>query len=252
MLKSLLSDKRILSGIVCFLVFIAGGQAYLQAVKREARRDLHRTQQFIEQWHTQQTERTQIPPAPRREQYPTVGTYPVEPHQPQVPSVSTTPATPQPNVPREADLPALTSSTGQPLREGVSPDTRAPEEHLPRDAKIQKRNAASAALTRSSERLVTQALKLVDGIPRTNDPKQSARLAEQVAVRANMSLSAKEKERLRAALDAEFQELLAGEATKLDTAQSLKAEAIRLLETQRVLLDEIDALQREREALEHR
>ena len=86
MFKQLLSDNRIFAGLVCLLVFIAAGLFYLNRVKSQARRDVQRTQEIVEQLQTPTTERQT---ATGRHYHPD-GTYHAEPHEAHTPSVSTT------------------------------------------------------------------------------------------------------------------------------------------------------------------
>ena len=64
MLKQLLLDNRIFIAAVCLLVFIAGGLLYLQTVKRDAQRDVKRTQKRVEQRDIPKTEGQTTPPKP--------------------------------------------------------------------------------------------------------------------------------------------------------------------------------------------
>ena len=64
MLKQLLSDNRIFYGLVCLLVFIAGGLLYLNSVERQAGRDIQRTQKIVEPRSTPQTEAQPARPKP--------------------------------------------------------------------------------------------------------------------------------------------------------------------------------------------
>ena len=60
MFKRLFSDNRIFIAAVCLLVFIAAGLLYLQTVKRDAQREVQRTQEIVTQ---RQTPTTQAQPA---------------------------------------------------------------------------------------------------------------------------------------------------------------------------------------------
>lgn len=64
MFKQLFSDNRIFYGLVCLLVFIAGGLLYLQTVKQEAKRDVQRTQGVATQQLPPKTEAQPAPPKP--------------------------------------------------------------------------------------------------------------------------------------------------------------------------------------------
>ena len=66
MFKQLLSDTRIFYGLVCLLVFIAGGLLYLQTVKQEGRRAVQRTQEIATQQLPPKTEAqsTSLKPPP--------------------------------------------------------------------------------------------------------------------------------------------------------------------------------------------
>ena len=59
MFKRLLSNNRLFAGIVCFLVFIAAGLLYLNHVKSQARRDIQRTQEIVEEWNARRNPQTQ-------------------------------------------------------------------------------------------------------------------------------------------------------------------------------------------------
>lgn len=56
MFKQLFSNNRIFGAIVCVIVFVAGGLLYLNAVKRQAARDVQRTQETVKQLQTPKTE----------------------------------------------------------------------------------------------------------------------------------------------------------------------------------------------------
>ena len=84
MWKQLLSDNRLFTAAVCLLVFIAGGLLYLQTVKQEAKRDVQRTQEIVEQ---RQTPQPQTQPAETGGgHYHADGTYHAEPHQTPAPT----------------------------------------------------------------------------------------------------------------------------------------------------------------------
>ena len=91
MFKQLLSNNRIFGAILCVVVFVAGGLLYLNAVKRQAARDIQRTQETVKQLQTPKTPKTEVQP-----QNPIVseteqghihadGTFHAEPHAPKEP-----------------------------------------------------------------------------------------------------------------------------------------------------------------------
>ncbi len=242
MLKQLLDDNRIFSALVCVLVFIAGGLLYLQTVKQEGRRAVQRTQEIVEQRQTSQTGEVAPQSAPGGHYHPD-GTYHVGPHEAETPSV-TTPTPPQTGA-TQTDITAR-AWTGQPLRETSSADLLSPEESKARDAKIQKLTAEYEALKRVSQPMTTQAMKLNDENLLTIMPKQDAILAELSAVRADESLSAEEKERLTAALDKQYDELMAVKKANREKSRALNQEAIRLLEKQGTILEELNILRGKR------
>ena len=100
MFKRLLSDNRLFYGLVCLLVFIAGGVIYLQVVKSHARRDVQRTQKSVKQRYTPQTGEAE-PQSAEGGHYHSDGTYHVGSHESETPS-ATPPTTPQPTQSREA------------------------------------------------------------------------------------------------------------------------------------------------------
>ena len=246
MLKQLLSDNRIFTAVVCLLVFIAGGLLYLQTVKQEASRDIQRTQEIVKQRYTPQTGEVAPPTAPGGHYHPD-GMYHVGSHEAETPS-ATTPTNPQTGA-TPADITARIW-TGKPLREVSSPDSLSPEERKARDAKIQKLIAEYKALKRVSQPLTTQAMKLNDETLLTIMPKQDAIRAEQAAVRADTSLSAEEKERLTADLDKQYDALMAVRDANREKSQALNEEAIRLVEKQSAILEELNVLRGKRRTSE--
>ena len=239
MLKQLLDDNRIFSALVCVLVFIASGLLYLQTLKHQAKRDVQRTQENVQQMQTPQPQ-TQ-PAETGGGHYHPDGTYHVGPHDAHTPPATTTPATPQTGTTTTPD-PKTVTWTGKPLREMSSPDTLSPEERKARDAKIQKLNTEIEALRRLSASRINQASKLNDEHLLILTPKRDAIEAEIDALRADTSLSAAEKQRLRAALDKQYDELTAVMTAKMDKSRALNNEGRMLSEKRIALRIERDAL----------
>ena len=240
MFKQLLSDNRIFVGLVCLLVFIAAGLLYLNRVKSQARRDIQRTQEIVEQLQTPTTERQTTTGG----HYHPDGTYHPEPHEAHTSPATTTPTNPQTGTTGSTPPGDIASRmwTGKPLRETSSPGSLSPEERKALDAEIQRLQAEYTALERRTEPLVIQSLKLSEENLFTLSAKQDAVMAEQRAVRANASLSAAEKERLLAALDNQFDELMAVKKANREKSQALREEAKRLYEKMKVLREQIEVL----------
>ena len=243
MFKHLLSDTRIFYGLVCLLVFIAGGVIYLQVVKSHARRDVQRTQKLVEQRDPPQMGDV-APQSAEGGHYHPDGTYHVGSHDAE--TSSATPPTPlQPGATVSTPDPKSVMWTGQPLRETSSPDLLSPEDIKARDAKIQKLKTEYEALARINEPMITQVIKL--GEERDELFRQREALTAEVdAIRANAELSAEEKERLEAPLFKQSGEL--GDRSRAigAEAKALNEEAIRLGDRQKEITAELQALRGKR------
>ena len=90
MFKQLLSDNRIFGGVICVLVFIAGGLIYLQVVKSQANLDIQRTQDRFQQRENPQAGEAETETTPGGHYHPD-GTYHAGAHEKHTPSASTTP-----------------------------------------------------------------------------------------------------------------------------------------------------------------
>ena len=85
MLKQLLSDNRIFGALVCVVVFVAGGLLYLNAVNRQAARDIQRTQETVKQLQTPKTEAQPQNPIVSETEHGHIhadGTFHADPHPP--------------------------------------------------------------------------------------------------------------------------------------------------------------------------
>ena len=162
MFKQLLSDNRIFGGLVCVLVFVAGGLIYLQTVKRQTTQDIQRTQERLKQRDNPQTGKAEPQTAEGDGHYHADGTYHAESHDTPPAASSTTTGPSQTR--RETSQTDLTARTwtGTPLREVSSPDLLSPSERKARDAKIQRLKAEYEALERVTDPLITQTTKLSD------------------------------------------------------------------------------------------
>lgn len=117
MFKRHLSDKRIFCGLVCLLVFIVAGLIYINVVKRQAARDIQRTQEIVEQ---RQTPKPEAEPAMGGHYHPD-GTYHEGSHE-----AHTSPTAPgETEVPRQAGVSPGAPAVSKPVPPHVSttPDT---------------------------------------------------------------------------------------------------------------------------------
>lgn len=133
MFKQLLSNNRIFGALVCVIVFAAGGLLYLNAVKRQAARDIQRTERIVKQLQTPKTEAPPQNPIVSETEHGHThadGTFHAAPQEP-VSAPQTVPAvvSPVPSVPR-----------GTPF-ENFTPDpTQAPVEAAQRRLEYIKNN----------------------------------------------------------------------------------------------------------------
>lgn len=241
MFKQLLSDNRIFAGLVCLLVFIAVGLVYLNRVKRQSARDIQRTQERVKRLETRQTE---AQPDSGGHYHPD-GTYHAGPHETHTPSVSMPDAKPETAGNGETDISGR-MWTGTPLRETLAPGTLSDAEFRARDAEIQRLHAEYKALERRTDRRISQVRKLHDEQLLTLIPQRNAIREERRAVRANESLAEAEKEQRLAALDKQYNELVAVMDAKMDTSRALNAEATHLSEELKGLSEQIAVLRAQR------
>ena len=241
MLKQLLSDNRIFSASVCVIVFIAGGLLYLQVVKRQARHDVQRTQDIIEQHSNPQTGEVDPQPAPGGHYHPD-GTYHVGPHEAETPPTVTgeteAPRRVEPGVSPSAPG-VLTPGTPHltPVPEAASKRTLDPQTQLKVDKLYAEAERLSAEADMSSNKLYAESQEL--------QKKLRAFKAENASIHTMPRNTPEEKQALKAfrdaldkkmrALNAEtirLNDLYIQNGERRDEAMRLRAEARALGGTQ--------------------
>ncbi|MDE0424694.1 MAG: hypothetical protein OXN25_07495 [Candidatus Poribacteria bacterium] len=166
------------------------------------------------------------------------GTFHTEPHEA---NGMETPTSGEAASERNDTLDAPSASGTGSQREGVALDPLTSEERKALEAKIQQLRVEYNALTRVSDPKITQSRKLLKEAKELQR-KQEVLSAEMSAIRTDKWLLKKEKERREAPLFEEWKQLGDLVTSKIDRSEVLDTEVIKLLEQQKAISKEIEAL----------
>ncbi len=233
MLKQLLSDKRILGGLICVLVLVVAGVVYERSVKRQARRDIQRPEKIVKERQPRETGSQSAESG----HYHSDGTYHTGSHE--APADTTAPSA---EGKRSRIAPGDVIWMGKPLREVSAPDPLSPAERNARNAKIQTLNTQIQKLKRITEAQTNEWLEHLKKYPKISREKRAI-LAEKDKLLAVEDWTAEERARYDA-LSKRFEELNDLSDKRRAISEQMQEENLQLLEKRDALEAELSALRR--------